>query len=471
MDKYAKKALSLFKWTAGNVLAYKKFLHDHKIDIDKIRTLKDFLTVPAMDKENYLRHYPFLELFPNKQIPYMISASSGSSGKPFYWPRGHEQELEAVEVHKKIFTEIFGIGKKRVLVVICFSMGTWVAGTYTANACKSIAEEGYNLSIITPGIDKDDAVAALRNFAPLFEMVIVCGYPPFVADVLSEAKEQGVELKKLNLRLLFAGENFSERWRDIIHDLADMKRGLSNSVGIYGTADAGLLGNETPLTVFLRKKIVENNQLGKELYGLNSHLPTIVQYHPQYKFFEEVGGNLLFTTKAGLPLIRYSIHDQGRLLSFEEVKVILQKNNLWSEVEKMKLDKWKLPFVFLYGRDDVSAMFYALNIYPENIKAGLESKQVFSYVTGKFIIKVKIINNGLGQRLQIAVELKKSVSSTDELKRLIVKSLVTNMLRLNAEYRKLYNSIGERALPEVKLVDFGSSVFQIKKSKHKWVER
>lgn len=471
MDKYTKNALSLFKWTADNVPAYKKFLHDHKINVDKIRTAEDFLTLPAMDKANYLRYYPFVELFPREKIPYMISASSGSSGKPFYWPRGREQELEAADVHKKIFKDIFGIGKKRVLVVICFSMGTWVAGTYTASACRYIAEEGYNLSVITPGIDKEDAVAALRNFAPLFDMVIVCGYPPFVADVLNEAKERGVVLKRLNLRLLLAGENFSERWRDIIHDLAGIKRGLNNSMGIYGTADAGLLGHETPLTVFLRKQIIKNNKLGRELYGTNGHLPTIVQYHPQYKYFEEVGGNLLFTTKAGVPLIRYNIRDRGRILTFDQVKDVLQKNNLWSEVEKLHLDKWKLPFIFLYGRDDVAAMFYALNIYPENIKAGLESKRVFSYVTGKFIIKINIVNKGLGQQLEIAVELKNGVASSDKLRRLITKSLVDHMLSLNAEYRKLYNSIGERALPEVKLIDFGSSVFQIKKSKHKWVER
>jgi len=151
-----KKALSLFKWVVRNVPAYNKFLKKNGIKSANIRSITDFNKIPMITKDNYLRKYPLLELVSKKKIPEMISVSSGSSGKPFYWPRSDSQEETGADMHEIIFRDIFKIGKKRTLVIICFSMGTWIAGTFTMSVVRKLVKRGYNIAVVTPGIEKED---------------------------------------------------------------------------------------------------------------------------------------------------------------------------------------------------------------------------------------------------------------------------------------------------------------------------
>ena len=178
-----RQALEFFRQTSKTVPAYKDFLKKNKINPNKIKNLEDFKKVPLVDKKNYLLKYPFVDLFPNRNIPPMVSASSGSSGQPFYWPRGKVQEVEGGQIHENIFRNIFEMPKKGTLMIVCFSMGSWVAGTYTLSSGRWISENSGGLTTITPGIDKDDVIGALKNFAPNFNQVILAGYPPFLMDV------------------------------------------------------------------------------------------------------------------------------------------------------------------------------------------------------------------------------------------------------------------------------------------------
>lgn len=470
MDKGIKEAFFIFCQIGKKIPAYKKFFSDNRVSFDDIKSVKDWQKIPCLNKKNYLSKYHFIDLFPDRVIPNTISASSGSSGVPFYWPRGEEQEEEGSIIHEKIFSEIFKIGKKRVLVMVCFSMGSWVAGTYTATTCAKISKVRHDISVITPGIDKDDAVSSLKRLAPLFDKVIITGYPPFVIDVLSEAQRVGVKLKKMDISLLFAGESFSEQWRGIVHEMIGKKDYLFSSVNIYGSADACILGHETPLTIFLRRQALKNKRLAVDLFGAyRSNGFNLVQYYPEYKYFEEVDGKLVFTAKSGLPLIRYMIGDNGRVLSYEKILLIIKKHHLHDKIIKLGLNKWKLPGVVLQGREDVAASFYALNIYSENIKAGLENRKVRDMVTGKFTIKIKVVNNGKTQIFNIYVELKKGISGNQERKQAIFKSLFDQLVKLNTEYRKLHASIGNKALPNIKLLKYGSVCFRNRGPKHKWV--
>lgn len=463
------KTIKLAQDALIHVPAYKKFLQMRNFDFDCI-TEKKFFNLPCMDKNNYLRKFPLIELCPDSRLPPMISSSSGSSGKSFYWPRGDAEEREGGKTHEKIFCDIFKIEKKTpTLVIVCFSMGTWVAGTFTAAACRYLAGKGYSLSVITPGIDKNDTVDILQNFAPLFEKIIIAGYPPFVLDILIWAKEKGIKLNHLPLNLLLAGENFSEKWRDKIHSLAGIDNCFAGSINIYGSADAGILGHETPLTTFIRKKASLNKNLNRAIWNDLTYQSTLVQYYPQQKYFEEIDGYLVFTTSAGIPLIRYKIGDRGKIFTFKQMWSLLNKHQLAQEAEALNLKKWKLPFAALLGRDDVAATFYALNIYPENIKAGLDDSRVADYVTGKFIIKVKSTPDDLSQKLHIDVQLKKGVKNTKHLKQLISNSIFEYLLSQNTEYRKLYNSIGGKTKPIVTMRDFSQALFNQPSAKFKWV--
>ncbi|QQG46423.1 MAG: phenylacetate--CoA ligase family protein [Candidatus Niyogibacteria bacterium] len=469
-----KEALKLFKESARIVPAYGSFLRKHGVNPVKVNSYADFVKVPATDKPHYLRAFDFFDLFPKSKVPPMISASSGSSGKPFYWPRGEEQEKVGGRQHERIFRDIFGVKKEdRTLVVVCFSMGTWIAGSFTMTSVRWLEKQGYNISVITPSIEKEDAVNILRDLAPIFDRIILAGYPPFLRDVIEEARAQKVNIKNLRLNLLFAGENFSEKYRAIIHQISGIKNGFngfSGSVSIYGTADAGAIGHETPATILIRRTAFENKSFAKTL-GLDSFIPTIVQYDPRHVFFEMAEGELLFTARAGIPLMRYNIHDTGRIIGHEDMRVILKKANILDRARALGFEKWKSPFIFLGARSDVATTFYALNIYPENIKVGLERKNVYKFVTGKFIAYTRLFRNGRDQKLFIEVELARGVKPAPKLLAKIRQSVFEGLTSKNMEYRKLNRSIGAKALPNIILAQFGDPRFVVRKSKHKWSKR
>src|SRR3989338_7428574 len=98
----------------------------------------------------------------------------------------------------------------------------------------------------------------------------------------------------------------------------------------------------------------------------------------------------------------------------------------------------------LQGRQDVAVTFYAVNIYPENIKAGLEDDRVAGLVTGKYVIVAEQTENLREQKLKVAVELKKGINTNTDLVKIITSSLFDNLIELNTEYRKLSRSINKK---------------------------
>jgi phenylacetate-CoA ligase len=468
--KILSNAFKVFESTSKNIKAYQRFLQINKISPQTILKNKDFSSIPIMEKSNYLLAFKPLELVPFSKFPPMISASSGSSGKPYYWPRGSKQEERGARFHRTILKDIFKIGKKNTLIIICFSMGNWIAGTFTLSSLREVAnDKDLNISIITPGIDRNDVIHTLKNLAGNFDKVIMFGYPPFLMDIVLEAREMKINFKKLDTHFVFAGENFSEKWRDLIFKYAGITNKKNKSISIYGTADAGAIGHENPFTVLVRELTLMNKDFRQELLGNISFTPTIVSYYPEDTYFETINNELVFTSDSGIPLIRYNIKDHGMLLSSENVFSLMKKHKLSKYITK-DIKKWNNPIIVLKGRNDVSVTFYGLNIYPENIKAGLESNEIFHLITGKYIITTEPTNNHREQKLKIAIELKPDISISEEINKKVTNEIVKNFIELNTEYRKLFNSISEKAIPEITLVKNGSEQFIIKKAKHKWVQ-
>jgi phenylacetate-CoA ligase len=466
------KALEVFKYASEYIPAYKKLLQKYKINPRKIIKTKDFDSVPVTEKDNYLRAFRPFDLVPKGKFPPMVSASSGSSGKPYYWPRGDEQEKWGGQIHRIIIEDIFKLRKKRTLAIVCFSMGNWIAGTFTLASLREVTRTNkqFQLTAITPGMDKDDAITTLRDFAPLLESIILIGYPPFLMDVVLGAKELGINLKKLDLHFILAGENFSEKWRSMLLKVSAIPHELNRAISIYGTADAGSIGHENPFTIMLRKLASKHKEFKRELFGEMTFMPTVVAYYPEHTFFELINRELIFTTQSGIPLVRYNIKDHGLLLSNRHVLYLLKKHKLNKGLSK-NLMKWKNPLIVLKGRNDVSVTFYALNIYPENIKAGLEDGKVVSLVTGKYIARTEQSKDFREQTLYIEVELKLNVAPTEKIKKVISDALFKHLIELNSEYRKLFNSIHEKALPEIILIKNGHEQFIIKKAKHRWIKK
>lgn len=189
------------------------------------------------------------------------------------------------------------------------------------------------------------------------------------------------------------------------------------------------------------------------------------------RYFEAIDGELVFTANAGIPLIRYNIHDTGGVLAYEELTAPVQ-SAFDKALSKNHINKfnWQLPFVYLNGRKDFTVTIYAVNIYPENIKAALVDPKMRSWVTGRFTMATKY-RSDMDQYFEINIELAKDVEADDDYQAIAENTITKTLMKLNGEFNKLHNAIDGKAAPKVRLIGYQDPHYFTKGVKHRWVKR
>jgi phenylacetate-CoA ligase len=465
-------ALRLFHEMAEHVPAYKNFLQKNSVRHEDIKTYEDFVAhVPITDKINYMTQYPLADLCMDGDIfnNNIISVSSGSTGVPFFWPRGAQQEADNSEEIARIY-DGFGMNEKKTLLVLCFSMGTWIAGTLFVTASINYANNKNPVSILTPGVEKKNAIDVIKRLGDSYEQIVLGGYPPFLKDIIEDGTREGIDWKKIPTKLVMGGEAFSEEWRDYALELVGAKDANHDAVNLYGVADVGVVGHETPLVVLLRRIYNKNPSALKETFGTEI-LPSMAQFDPKKRFIEKVGDELIVTSNSGVPLMRYNLKDTGGVVSLEDM-ITPVKDEFEAEAAAVDIDikQWDMPVVFLNGRKDFTVTIYGVNIYPENIKAGLIDKRTRAIATGKFTMATTNDDN-MDQTFSINVELAKGVEATAENQTLVEATVNEKLILQNSEFRKLHEVVGERAKPHVRLVEFGNQEYFARGVKHKWTKK
>jgi phenylacetate-CoA ligase len=468
----AQGALALFHRVVAEVPAYRAFLADHGVDPAAIATPADFARLPLVTKANYVQRYPLAERCRHGRLEScdMIAVSSGSTGEPTFWPRFLADELAIAQRFEQIFHDSFAADGKRTLAVICFAMGSWVGGLFTLACCRWLAAKGYPIASVAPGNDKREIWRVVQALAPGFEQTVLLGYPPFLKDVIDGGAAAGIDWPTLSVRLVLAGEVFSEEWRTLVGGRLGGTQPLYESASLYGTADAGVLGNETPLSIAIRRFLAREPDIARSLFG-ESRLPTLVQYDPRTRYFETVDGTLLFTGDNGVPLIRYHIADRGGLVPYDEMMRFLAERG-YDPHGELAGQGWrgmrKLPFAYVFGRADFTVSYFGANIFPENVTVGLEQEAVAPSVTGKFVLQA--VEGLTGQpHLAIAVELAAGVAPTAALEESVAQSIVDALLRLNSEFAHYVPA--EHRRPKVTLAPAGDPAWFPVGVKHRYTRR
>jgi phenylacetate-CoA ligase len=131
-----KNAVLLFKQASKNVPAYRHFLKKHNINSTSVKSISDLANVPPTTKENYITKYSIRDRcwFGNHLNSDMISTSSGTTGKPNYWPRDLLTEINGAYQHEFVLNNVLLINRQKILFINGFAMGNWIAGTFT-QAC------------------------------------------------------------------------------------------------------------------------------------------------------------------------------------------------------------------------------------------------------------------------------------------------------------------------------------------------
>jgi phenylacetate-CoA ligase len=454
------RAIALFHETARDVPAYRAFLAERGVDPARVRTREDFERLPLLTKDGYLKKHPLPALCRRGDIftSDTIAVSSGSAGEPTFWPRSIADELRIATRFEQVFADSFESDHKRTLAVVCFPLGTWVGGMFTAACCRHLATKGYSIFTVTPGNVKPEILRVVSALAPHFEQTVLLGYPPFLKDVVDAGVAVGVRWRDHATKLVLAGEVFTEEWRTLMVERAGMTRPLLDSASLYGTADAGVLGNETPVSIAIRRFLAGRPDDARAVFG-EARLPTLVQFDPCSRYFEEIDGTLLFTGDNGIPLVRYHISDRGGVVPFDAMIArmkVLGCDPIRVATEAGARAIRELPFVYVFGRSHFAISFYGANVFPEMVSAGLEQPELAPHTTGKFVMQVLPDHDG-NLELSIAVELAAGVTGNAALEDAIAESILAQLLRLDPEFATYVPK--ERQRPRITLHPAGDPAY------------
>ena len=468
VDAPAAAALDLFHGAARDVPAYGVFLRDAGCQPSEILTPADFGRVPAATKETYHRRHPLAALCRGGELSScdMLAVSSGSSGEPAIWPRFVSHEIGTAFRFEQVLRDGFSAHQKPTLAVICFALGSWVGGMYTTACLRHVAAKGYPLTLVTPGNQKAEILRVLRALSPSFEQVVLCGYPPFLKDVIDSGRADGFDWHAKPVKLLMAGEVFSEEWRSIVCERLGARQPELSTASLYGTADGGVLANETPLSILARQELAKAPALARELFG-EARLPTLCQYDPGHRYFEAEAGELLFSGDGGIPLVRYKILDRGGVHGFDELTSRLATHgaDVAAALGARAVTLRRLPFVHVFGRSNFALSFYGANVYPENVAVGLEQPALLEALSGKFVIQIAH-DADQNPLLDIAVELLPGHAASDALTRDVAVSIQCELERLNSEFLNYAPDASRR--PRVRLLPHADASYFPVGVKHRY---
>lgn len=475
--KHAAHAL----WNAmrTSVPAYKAFLlqHDQNPRIKKTDT--DWGDIPLLSKDTYLRKYPLPQLMWHGHLveqQLTISATSGSTGIPYYFPRTRKQDLQYAAVAEMYLRANFSIHTRSTLYIVGWGMGVWIGGVFSYEAVRIVAERGgYPLSVITPGTSKEEILNAVKSLGHLYDQIIIGGYPPMIKDLVDEGVRQKISWKRYNTKFIFSAEGFSETFRDYIFTHAGLRNIYTDTLNHYGTVDLGTMAHETPVSILVRRLALRNVKLNERLFGYPNRQPTLAQYIPELFYFESVQGNVVCSAESGIPLVRYDLSDTGGVWTLDDIRRITAEFgiDLDEETRKAGLEHtvWNVPFVYVFERNDFTVKLYGANIYPQEIRKALEDSRFVDTVTGKYTMEVTY-DEHMNQGWTVHIELQSGIRASVKRKACIQQYIVERLCTENSEFANNVKSVGlARMTPHIVCWPYKSAPLFNSSGKHHWVRK
>lgn len=380
------KLLNAFQRAAARVPAYKDILRQAGCTPGQVTSIKAFKEmVPLITKEDVFPKYSIDDLCLDGSIGHTrsIMSSSGFSGVYSYGINTEENHREAIKAIDTTFDYIFGISKKKALLINSLPMGVRVPTS---------------LPVADTSVRWDMALSIFRKFSPEFDQVIIIGDPHFLKKILEEGVGQGIDWTSEKINLITGEDWVPETFRSYLGsmlgtDWERMDRGLIG--GTMGVAELDLgLFHETRDSIRIQRAALVDKRLRYALYGDGCDVqPTLFHYYPHRTFLEVVESDdgspelvvSMLSDTLQIPLIRYNVKDVAHIYTYNGIKEILQDcgyGNLCPEL--------KLPMLSVGGRKNNEFFLGKASITPEAVKQGMYSDfTVAGATTGYFRLSRK----------------------------------------------------------------------------------
>ena len=456
----------LYRLAVDRVPAYRAYVENCCGRLPEVTSLEELGSLPLTSKTDYIKAFPLEELCLDGTLKgkHVLCRSSGTKGRPLFWPQLPEQERYVADWLYSDLDESFGISRHPLFAVVSLALGSWISGELTSWGLRNLGVQKGGLTMVTPGLDLDEAIDLMGAFAGQFAGTVLYSYPPFARTILEKAADRALPLASYRMGLRLAGEGYSERYRDRLNRLMGYEPGdLHSIVSGYGSTDFGSLGKETTLAIAIRRCLYEQG-LARAVLG-RDEIPSLCQYDPSVFHVELDGEELVVSKYQAVPLLRYRTGDRATLIGYDEMmerlrsagadpmELLARRGGDLSRVRE-------LPFVLVWGRVDGGVTFYGANILVEQIREIVESQDLFrASCTGQFQIR-RTESAELEPVLEILLEPRTGGGDVEALAGLMASCLAA----ASAEYAAIRARQGDKALPRIRFVDdrelFGGTKFR-----------
>jgi len=320
----------------ANVPFYAESFGKAGVKAADIRSLDDIERLPFTTKQDMRDSYPYgLFAAPLEEIV-RIHASSGTTGKPTVVGYTHKDIDTWSELMARSFV---AAGAHRGDII----HNAYGYGLFTGGLGAHYGAERLGASVIPiSGGNTKRQIMIMQDFG---STVLTCtpSYSLFMAE---EAKAEGVDFKKLKLRVgIFGAEPWSEAMRGEIEEKLNLA-----AIDIYGLSE--IMGPGVAIECIEAKK-------GLHIWE-DHFIPEIIDPETGRRLPEGERGELVITTitKQGIPLIRYRTRDIT-CLTYEPCAC----GRTHARISRMS------------GRSDDMLIIRGVNVFPsqiESILVGIE---------------------------------------------------------------------------------------------------
>jgi phenylacetate-CoA ligase len=355
-----------------NVAFYRSTFDSHRVNLERIKSLKSLADLPFTTKEDLRRSYPY-DMFavPLRQIV-RIHTASIAAGVPVVVGYTRNDLHNWTQCTSRLLTAAGIADHDVVQIALDYSLFAGAFGFH--QGAEQIGASVIPASL-TAGVDRQ--IAIMRDFKTT-ALITTPGHASRMAAALAD---MGVRLEQLHLRLgLFGGEHWGEGLRG---ELQDRLRIVATDT--YGLAD--VMGPGAAGECQARKGLHVNE---------DHFIVEVIDPATLQPLGDGQAGELVFTTitREGFPLIRYRT---GDITSLDRSPCPCGRTLArMSRVE---------------GRTDQAILFRGVVFYP----AQLES--MLAQVEGATPHYQIVLDRSRGEEtLEVRVEVSDAIPSLDELK-------------------------------------------------------
>ena len=335
----------LVAYVTERVPFYKKLYADARVSADDIKSLQDIAKLPFTVKQNLRDHYPFgMYAVPMSEIK-QIHATSGTTGKMTVTCYTENDMDVWAETMARVYTAAGTTSND--MIHNAYGYGLFTGGLGFHIGARKI---GATVVPVSGGLTKRQ-ITIMQDFGT----TVLVATPSYTLVLAEGAKEMGVDVKDLKLRIgILGAEPWTPEMREEIEEKLDIE-----AYDIYGLAEIIGPGVSVECPYHNGLHIAEDH-----------FLPEIIDPATGEPLGYDAPGELVFTTltKEGLPLIRYRTRDRTVL-----------------HAEKCECGRTMVRMEKVRGRTDDMLVVRGVNVFPSQIEHVLLS---FDEVEPQYMIYV-----------------------------------------------------------------------------------